>query len=553
MGKSSSVNTQSSFTMLLVGAGDSGHSDFLNSSSFNSDNFHDDLSWRIIQAPGVEPARRLQEDDPADLIVLCESVPPSACLEFVEWVRKSDPRSSVAVVAAKASVDWAVRMIRAGACDYLNGPLTDEILRRLVAGIRGEQAACEDDGHFFCDQRPPGVPIVGRSEGITRVLETIRMVAQSRCNPILVLGETGTGKELAAQAVHAWRHGDPRTFVAVNCATLTAGLLESELFGHVKGAFTGADRDKAGLFELASDGTIFLDEISEMDSSLQAKLLRVLQEKSFRKVGGTRDIPCNATIVASSNRDLLVEARQGRFRCDLYYRLAVFPIRLPTLRSQGRREDIPLLAEYFLQTLPQSPVIGNSSLKNGAGGRLKNACTSDHADAQPKRLSSGACRCLADYSWPGNVRELRNVIERATILQSGPEIGEGDLVFDQAFPNKPESSESANPDEFLNDGPGSIKPKEFSNNETESVKPKEFSLEAAEREFIIRALKETNWQRTRAAMLLGITRATLHAKLKRYDIQMPTVVGTGEGGAASADSPDDANEDRRPLTSTMAS
>jgi len=269
--------------------------------------------------------------------------------------------------------------------------------------------------------------------------------------------------------------------VAVNCAALTATLLESELFGHVKGAFTGADRNKTGLLEAAGGGSILLDEIGEMSMDLQAKLLRVVQERTFRKVGATEDIECKAAIIATSNRPLLKEAKEGRFRLDLYYRLAVFPIGVPPLRSAERRADIPLLAEYFIR---------HASL------------------AEPNRiegLSPAAEQRLLAHDWPGNVRELRNVIERATLLEPTRRI-------------RPESLRIHEAEAGL-EKPTILEP----------LQPEDFSLETAEREFIKRALKETGWQRTRAAQLLGITRATLHAKIKRYDIEIPTAKGQARG------------------------
>ncbi len=324
---------------------------------------------------------------------------------------------------------------------------------------------------FFSHLCPSSVGLAGKSPATLETLEMIEMVSRSGCNPVLIVGPTGTGKELAAQAVHAHRHGPEQTFVAINCAALTANLLESELFGHVRGSFTGADREKTGLFEAAGEGTIFLDEISEMPLELQAKLLRVLQERKFRKVGGTKDIACQATIIASSNRDLLEEVEANRFRKDLYYRLAVFPIRLHALSSPQRRSDITLLAQYFLKT-------------------------SDITVDQPKEgFTAAAEQMLLAHDWPGNIRELRNVIARATIMEKGKLI-------------RPES--------IIIDRPGcccniTIDPRDI----------KDFSLESAEREFIHRALQETGWQRTKAAGLLGITRATLHSKLKRYGIKPP--------------------------------
>ncbi|MFW6065792.1 MAG: sigma-54 interaction domain-containing protein, partial [Planctomycetota bacterium] len=302
--------------------------------------------------------------------------------------------------------------------------------------------------------------------------------------PVLIMGETGTGKELAARAVHAWRCGEDEPFVAVNCAALTANLLESELFGHVRGAFTGADKDKTGLFELAGGGVILLDEISEMPVALQAKLLRVLQEHSFRKVGGTKDITFEGTVVASSNRDLPQEVEKGRFRRDLYYRLAVFPINLPALREQSRRDDVEVLAEYFLRT---STIAGEHSITE---------------------LTPGAIEKLRAHDWPGNVRELRNVIERGLLMETSDKLTPASLyVGGESQGSTPAAEAQAN-------------------------NPDDFSLETAEREFILRALRETGWQRTRAAALLGITRATLHAKLKRYDIKPPENNTTNTGGAS---------------------
>ena len=427
----------------------------------------------VLSAETFAAARTLIRRHGPELALVQEDIGSAEALRFVEETVAAGSETRVVVVAAQPSVQLAVEFVRAGAFDYISGPLNTESARRLAVGIR-DQTARAGDGReqFFSEDCPPSVPIVGRSPGIVRSLQTIRMVSESQCNPILLLGETGTGKELAAQAVHAWRCGDPESFVAVNCAALTANLLESELFGHVKGAFTGADREKTGLFELAGTGTIFLDEISEMPLDLQAKLLRVLQERKFRKVGGAREICCEATIVASSNRDLKAEGEAGRFRKDLYFRLAVFPITLPALRCEHRREDIPLLAAHFLRTSAIRP-----------RGEIKG-------------LTPAAEQALLNYHWPGNVRELRNVIERAMIVERSEQITPESVMLDHDQPAAP--------------APEPRRPAR-----------KDFSLETAEREFILRALKETGWQRTRAAALLGITRATLHAKLKRYDIQPP--------------------------------
>jgi len=315
----------------------------------------------------------------------------------------------------------------------------------------------------------------GASAATRRAAQLINIVAKSNCNPVLITGETGTGKEVAARAVHDIRHGSDAAFVGINCAALTTTLLESELFGHVKGSFTGADKDKTGLLEMAEGGSVFLDEISEMNLELQAKLLRVLQEKTFRKVGGTKEIVCKATIIASSNRKLLAEAVAGRFRQDLYYRLAVFPIQLLPLRAKDRVEDIGELAGHFLAT---SNICPQKSGKIGGFTKL-------------------ALEALGRYEWPGNVRELKNVIERAILLENTDKIGLSSLVFNPE--SMGEEKQIACAISVSND----------------------FSLERAEKELISRALTESNWQKTRAAAMLGITRATLYAKVKQYDIRGP--------------------------------
>ncbi|MCP4377019.1 MAG: sigma-54-dependent Fis family transcriptional regulator [bacterium] len=358
-------------------------------------------------------------------------------------------------------------------------------------------------GPHFSDLLPESVPIVGRSAGMTEMIKTLRLVAESGCDPVLILGNTGTGKELAARAVHAWQEAfkDPEPqekplargqFVAVNCAALTASLLESEMFGHVRGAFTGADREKTGLFELAATGTILLDEISEMPMELQAKLLRVLQERTFRKVGGTKDIKCHATIVASSNRDLLEDADSGKFRKDLYYRLAVFPVTLPNLSSQERRDDIVLLAEYFLRT-----------------------STIRHSD-KITGFDTDAIAMLKSHDWPGNVRELRNVVLRAIMLTRLGKIPARNLRLEVTGKSDNADSENKNGMSYV------------------EVDKDDFSLQTAEREFILRALRQTGGQRTRAAALLGITRATLHSKLKRYQIEQPA---SGQGPSEQTKKP----------------
>ncbi len=335
-----------------------------------------------------------------------------------------------------------------------------------------EAGSNSDSETFFINSLAEKAGIAGKSIASVKTMEMIKLVACSQCNPMLIVGQTGTGKELAAKAVHYTRSPD-KEFVAINCAALTENLLESELFGHVKGSFTGADREKTGLLELASDGTLFLDEISEMPLQLQAKLLRVLQDKTFRKVGGTKTINCRATIIASSNRNLYQQAQDGRFRADLYYRLSICPITLYPLNSPERQDDIALLVSYF----------------------IKNSIVCPEKRTKIKSLTKLALESLQSYHWPGNIRELRNVIERAVLLETTDKIGLSSIIIDASQINT------------------------MSNPETVSNQIKNFSLSNAEKNLISRALQETHWQKTQAASLLGITRATLYSKVKQYKIQ----------------------------------
>jgi len=425
-------------------------------------------------------------DDLAEALDIVETVNPNLILfdhrfspsHIREFLITTDNNSIVVpvVMVGKDENDTgsSAEFIKVGAYDYLQGRQDYGRLEQIVSRIKDKSKAIEADrsaSDFFAEDLAASVSMVGWSKAILTTLKMIKLVAASRCNPVLIMGETGTGKELAAKAIHILRHPN-EPFVAVNCAALTANLLESELFGHVKGSFTGADREKTGLLELAGAGTLFLDEISEMPMDLQAKLLRVFQEKTFRKVGGIKNIVCNATIMASSNRNLQTETQANRFRRDLYYRLSISPIIIAPLRAPGRREDIPLLAEYFLKT--------------------STICPERHNNISS--LTKLAIEALQKHDWPGNVRELCNVIERAILLETTDKIGLSSIVIDLTECGQLLDSPTAD-------------------------RIKSFSLAKAERELISRALQETGWQKTQAAVILGITRATLYAKVKQYKIE----------------------------------
>jgi DNA-binding NtrC family response regulator len=422
------------------------------------------FSEQVYSADAVPDAWDILSRSQVDLTILDTTISFENACDLLASLQEKKVQFPVLVVAGADDKSAREKYLQFGAYDVLSGP---DALSGLSLAAETLKSKARLRPH------EPMVSIVGRSKASQSMISMIRTVARSNCNPVLIIGETGSGKEVAAQEIHSIRHGSVSPFVAINCAALTAGLLESELFGHVKGAFTGADRDKIGLFELAQNGTVFLDEISEMPLELQAKLLRVLQERRFRKVGGTREIECRATVIASSNRNLLKEARAGKFRQDLYYRLAVCPISIAPLRSPDRQEDISVLARHLLETQTICPE---------KSGRITG-------------FTALAVEALQRYPWPGNVRELKNVVERAILLETTDKIGTSSLIF--------------TPEVFDEPAPENI--------ET----PHDFSLERAEKELIAKALAQAKWQKSRAASMLGITRATLYAKVKQYDIKLP--------------------------------
>ena len=445
-------------------------------------------SREVFGADDLTDALNIVKTVNPNLILFDHRFNPYHVFEFLKKADKNSVDAAVVVIGCDDSdIELSEQFKRMGAYDYLHGKQDYKRLEQIISSIKNILNDANQDSQdkrqssksgyekgmsrFFAEDLAASVSMVGKSCATVNTLKMTKLVAGSRCNPILIVGETGTGKEVVARAIHSLRHPNEQ-FVAVNCAALTANLLESELFGHVKGSFTGADCEKTGLLELAGSGTLLLDEISEMPIDLQAKLLRVLQEKTFRKVGGVKNIVCNASIMASSNRNLNDEARANRFRRDLYYRLNVSPITLAPLRSPDRREDIRLLAEYFLETSTICP---------------------EKRD-KIKSLTQLAIEALEKHDWPGNVRELSNVIERAILLETTDKIGLSGIIIDPAECNQVSGSPKAN-------------------------LIKGFSLAKAERELISRALQETGWQKTRAAALLGITRATLYAKVKQYKIE----------------------------------
>jgi DNA-binding NtrC family response regulator len=400
-------------------------------------------------------------------IVLLDSVIPSIeGMELLERIIRVDPGASVILIAAHYSPESALEAIQKGACDYLTKPLDIERLRDRVMGLRAEaelrQRTLNLDHALVDTCRFEG--IVSRSPLMLDVFARIRRVAP-HFKTALVTGATGTGKELVARALYRLSSATPQRFVVCNCSALVESLVESELFGYVKGAFTGANQDRAGLFESADGGTLFLDEIGELSPGTQAKLLRVLQDHQVRRVGSSSSRNVDVRVIAATNRDLRAMVSEGTFREDLYYRLAVVEIALP--RLENRREDLPLLLRYFVEKFAleyQKPIAG---LTRRAQGRM------------------------ATYSWPGNIRELENVIGNACMMADGRFIDINDL---------PERLREAQRDDSRTD---------------EAL----FSLEEAQRRHIMRVLDRVGGNKLRAARILGVGRTTIYKLLSRIKIE----------------------------------
>jgi len=406
-----------------------------------------------------------------DLLVTDLKMPGVDGLEVLRRARKTSPELPVILITAHATVPTAVAALREGAFDYVQKPFDNEELRALVKRALEVTRLARENRYLRAELRTRYSldAVVAESPRVREALELARRAAASR-STVLVTGESGTGKELVARAVHyhSERVGGP--FVAVNCKALAPGVLESELFGHERGAFTGAERAKPGLFERADGGTLFLDEIGEIEPGFQTKLLRVLQERRIQRVGGSEEKPIDVRIVAATNRDLRAEIAAGRFREDLYFRLAVIPIHLPALRE--RREDVLPLAVHFLARW-------NRELGRSVAG-----------------WTPEVERWLLAHDWPGNVRELENAIERGVVLARGDRIGFDDLLVDE--PGE-EPHPGATPD-----AAGGASLQEF--------------LDAAAAERIRRVLEQTGGKRVEAARRLGIDRATLYRLMRRYGI-----------------------------------
>ncbi|SFM90715.1 sigma-54-dependent transcriptional regulator [Thermodesulforhabdus norvegica] len=423
--------------------------------------------YEVVTAESGEKAVALLETEDFDLVITDLRMKNIDGMEVLERTRELCPEAEVIVVTAYATVESAVEAMKKGAYYYLAKPYQIDEVRVLVQKAL-EKSALKKEVHELRRRinksQDSGPVIVGKSPKMVQLLNLVQHVAPADCN-VLIIGETGTGKELIARMLHHLSPRRDKPFVAINCGAFTEELLANELFGHEKEAFTGAVSTKKGLLEAANGGTIFLDEIGEMPQSMQVKLLRVLQERKVIRVGGTREIPLDVRVVAATNRNLLKDVKEGRFRQDLYYRLNVITLNVPPLAE--RRDDIPLLCQYFAEKYATAQ------------------------DKEIREISEEVIDILMNYEFPGNVRELENIMERAVTLCKGDRIEPIHLPPDLQQLSLKYSR--PRPQEFL-------------------------TLEEYEKDYILWVLKKVKWNKTRAAEILGIDRVSLWRRLKKWEI-----------------------------------
>lgn len=441
--------------------------------------------FEVYVAADIAGALAIVESDPPDIVLTDLRLAGESGMDLIDrLVARPNPPICV-MMTAYGSVDAAVRAMKHGAYDFVTKPVNiDHLELMLRRALRERKTQAENRDLKEQVRRDRSLDgMIGNSPAMVRIFETIKQVAPSRAT-VLIQGESGTGKEVAARAIH---HLSPRAnkkFIAVHCMALSPQLLESELFGHERGAFTGATERRIGRFEQASGGTLFLDEIGEIDPAVQVKILRALGERTFERVGGSQTIQTDARIVAATNRDLAKLVAEGKFRDDLFFRLNVVGITMPPLRD--RREDIPLLVRQFLRD------------------------TASDNDKPFRELTPEAMACILGYDWPGNVRELRTAIEHGVVMAMGQRIGVRDL---------PEFVRDAIP---LVPIPAARVPEGAGASTSQSPHIDGLNLHRTEQALILRALEESNGNRTEAAKRLGISRRTLHRRLHELNISKST-------------------------------
>ena len=426
----------------------------------------------VATAANVAEARALLDADDFDLVMTDVQMPGESGIALLRSVKEASPETVVIVMTAFATTETAIEAMKQGAYDYLTKPFKIDEVRLVVGKALEKKLLTVENKRLKSELRTQAKQrvLIGTSAAMQRVYDLMAQVAPTRTS-VLVCGESGTGKELVARGIHDQSDRREKPFVAVNCGAIPENLLESELFGHVKGAFTGAVNNKPGLFEVAHGGTLFLDEVGELPQTLQVKLLRALQEKQVRRVGGNADTAVDVRIVTATNRDLHADAQAGRFREDLYYRLNVIQITLPPLRE--RMEDVPLLAQHFLEKFAREQ------------GR------------PPCQLAGAALTRMLAYDFPGNVRELENTIERAVALCRGDEIGPDLLPAALLAPRTAPAGAVELP---------------------ASGASLDDMMDAFEREILLAALAKTGGVKKRAAQLLGITFRSMRYRLEKLGL-----------------------------------
>lgn len=428
-----------------------------------SDIFRDEGYYVLTSSSGEEAVELVKEHNP-DLILLDIWLPGIDGIQTLEEIKGLKPDIPIIMISGHGNIELAVRATKMGAYDFLEKPLSLERVL-LVSNRALEKQALEKEYKALKQDLTKKFRLIGTSPKITMLKEQIEMASQSNSR-VLIMGESGSGKELVARLLHEKSKRAGKPFVEVNCAAIPQELIESELFGHEKGSFTGAYEKKKGKFELADEGTLFLDEVGDMSLSAQSKVLRVIETQEFQRVGGNRNIKVDVWIIGATNKNLREEVKKGNFREDLLFRLDVIPIVVPPLRE--RKEDIPELVEYFI-----------------------NFFASEYRQ-KPKKITPEAIRILQSYDWPGNIRELRNVIERLVIMTPSDTITAKSIVIGE--PTK---------EDYL------------------SFTTLREARDAFEKIFITKKLEENNWNISRTAEVLQIERSNLHKKIKAYNIRVP--------------------------------
>lgn len=423
--------------------------------------------YKVYTEENGENSLKLIKKIIPDLIILDLKMPGMSGLDLLREIKSHDQNILVILLTGHASVDSAVNAMKSGAFDYLEKPFKIDHIKVVIERALSTQSLMREVSRLRAKTNITGnLNIVAVSKEMKEIFEHVKIIAQSPSSTVLIQGESGTGKELIANYIHMMSARSKYRFMEVNCAALTENLLEAELFGYEKGSFTGASTTgKAGLFEATQRGTMFLDEIGEMSLSLQAKLLRVLQERRFKRVGGVDDINVDVRIIASTNRDLEEEVKKGNFRKDLYYRLRVLPVYLCALRE--RKDDILPIAKHYINNF------------NKEFNKDVNEIPSDIGNV------------LINYDWPGNVRELKNVVERAVLLSNNSTLSADHLLLGSTIEKKNSGHEEGT----------------------------DQSISTIEKRHIAEVLKETSWRMTKASKILGINRTTLYNKIKHYDIR----------------------------------